>query len=597
MKTSRIIKVALFVLALITGIAAAETFNILGKDGSVLFTADTDNIGIISLEDNKTTLKVYDPAKTELFQVPLSEVGDIASQWSPWQRYVDGDHLFGGATLSLFGLQRNDLPVYVCHSLDLPAVTKYQFGDFGCFDLQPDSNAQVDAINYCNMTIVVHEDEEFISPKFGQKFVRCSFPEGLIPNGDTGMYIQFVDTYTYLSEINPAAANNDPGIIESYKNSSYYDPETKKFYMSLIAFGEVFDEGQFYMTPESFMLPGFIDYYIHLLPLDNEKNADGVECPAFEIQKAPGIAAYSYKILTGNAESSVIDATVNELINDSNAQRISENVHRIIYEASEEGDYTFVAVGFKSDGSPVYSTSENFNFVKRLDWNLLGEAIYTDGFIYGVFNSIGGETWNVKVEQHKTRPGLFRIINPYKSGGWPIADSRFDIPGNYYITINAENPDAVYIEESQLGIQLNSSDGPLVVNSLANYYLQAGYSMESIIEAGVCGTFKDGLITFPGVSLLLGFTNDTDTNGNIRWYSTNYSPDIPVMQDGKVNQEQYNTRGSFMLDLNDFETVSAQRALRNSSLTADDRSMYRTFKSPLRPVSKNPVTLKYVPKN
>ena len=80
MKTSRIVTGALLAASLITGIATAENFFLIGKDGRISFAGSTDNVSRIAYEDNKTTLSVYNLDGDKVYSSPLAEIDYLADE-------------------------------------------------------------------------------------------------------------------------------------------------------------------------------------------------------------------------------------------------------------------------------------------------------------------------------------------------------------------------------------------------------------------------------------------------------------------------------------------------------------------------------------
>ena len=86
------------------------------------------------------------------------------------------------------------------------------------------------------------------------------------------------------------------------------------------------------------------------------------------------------------------------------------------------------------------------------EWESAGKAAYTDGFLYAPFAQltedgwnirVGGDEWMVDIERNKNNPNIIRIVNPYNSKNWPDGYDGWDLPGNYYININMEDPNGV----------------------------------------------------------------------------------------------------------------------------------------------------------
>ena len=160
-------------------------------------------------------------------------------------------------------------------------------------------------------------------------------------------------------------------------------------------------------------------------------------------------------------------------------------------------------MGYDAAGDAVYQTS--FEFVATSvqatpEWKSIGWCEYTDTFIYDLFNGpdtpedeiLGGETWSVEVEQNIENPGLYRLVNPYLF--W-VADMMKSpknyLDGNFYLTFDATDPNAVTIPLCELGVFLSSTEGQLMACSL-----------DQLTTDRPAGVLKDGVLTFPERGLL-----------------------------------------------------------------------------------------------
>ncbi len=190
-------------------------------------------------------------------------------------------------------------------------------------------------------------------------------------------------------------------------------------------------------------------------------------------------------------------------------------------------------MGYDSAGRVVCKRCSYFRISPDEDnWRPAGSCVYTDGIIHSqnYYWSddivVGGETWTVGIEADITTSGRYRLVNPYYT--WPLNVEFYremSLPGDYYIVFNASNPNRVYVEESELGLTIVSQLGPLAISSMAYQAIEDGESMDAIAEAGYFGTNSDGIITFPGWSLLFG-AYDTGYNGSYTWNCADGDPDM-----------------------------------------------------------------------
>ncbi len=161
-------------------------------------------------------------------------------------------------------------------------------------------------------------------------------------------------------------------------------------------------------------------------------------------------------------------------------------------------------------------------------WETIGMGQYTEGILSDMFYwDYYGDmsvTWDVEIQENNETPGLYRMKNPYKDYSYnfvfDFVGGSYDTSQNYYVEINACDPDAVYIPMWQdtglyCGIYSEFSIG-----SLAAYRMEIdGYTLEQQKALGNCGTLRDGVITFPEETVLLIFATtcyEANVNGNFR---------------------------------------------------------------------------------
>ena len=138
-------------------------------------------------------------------------------------------------------------------------------------------------------------------------------------------------------------------------------------------------------------------------------------------------------------------------------------------------------------------------------WNSLGKGLINDGFIPYLFNGKTDVTVPCDVYEEASTPGLYMVTGfqcavvahffgiteeemaPYEGGNWTNAE----------VVVDATDPNAVFIEEQDYGISVNSSYG----------FFQ--------IETEKSGTLKDGVITWPAEEMYIGLP------GIGKWYYTN----------------------------------------------------------------------------
>lgn len=131
------------------------------------------------------------------------------------------------------------------------------------------------------------------------------------------------------------------------------------------------------------------------------------------------------------------------------------------------------------------------------DWRSLGMGKYRDDYITKIY-IVDCYEFDVEIQESKKTPGLYRIVSPYKS--YPTNPTEME--SDTYMIINATDPEHVFISEHYTGMDWGM--GEFVIYSIAGDYYENIYgSLEEAIKEGLCGTLKDGIITFPRKTLLI----------------------------------------------------------------------------------------------
>ncbi|MGM9844221.1 MAG: hypothetical protein ACI30S_08375 [Muribaculaceae bacterium] len=145
-------------------------------------------------------------------------------------------------------------------------------------------------------------------------------------------------------------------------------------------------------------------------------------------------------------------------------------------------------------------------FVRLSPWTSLGMATYTDEIVANIYNGVEPTSYEVEIQENDKTPGLYRLVNAYGAAFPYNEPGDWDTSKDYYIIIDATNPDAVNIGYTETG--LNWGAGEVVFESRAQYYMDNGNSWEAVYNAGWFGTLKDGVITFPKQGFYSGMIPD-----------------------------------------------------------------------------------------
>ena len=172
---------------------------------------------------------------------------------------------------------------------------------------------------------------------------------------------------------------------------------------------------------------------------------------------------------------------------------------KIGYDATQlEYDKNYKITLAIQDGN-VYGNSTYVFSVKRpAPWITLGKGLYTDGIMMGIYN-IDQLTYEVEVQESETTKGLYRVKNPYGPKVFAYTEAGNMVSNDdYYMVVNAVDPDKVYVETFCTNMIWDASLGVMTFTSRAYKFLQNNNPLDAIAAAGYCGTNKDGVITMPG---------------------------------------------------------------------------------------------------
>ncbi len=166
----------------------------------------------------------------------------------------------------------------------------------------------------------------------------------------------------------------------------------------------------------------------------------------------------------------------------------------------------------RSNGATVTYALDRVESVAFDDaqWTSLGYCLYGEDLVASVLAPSGGVLgdfrceYYVEVQEKNDYPGYYRLVNPYGSAYPFLTSSSFstDERKDYYLEIDATDPEAVIIPLQATGLYVKSY-GDFSVYSYAAYMMDIyGYTLSRAKTEGLCGTLKDGRITFPQEMLL-----------------------------------------------------------------------------------------------
>lgn len=221
-------------------------------------------------------------------------------------------------------------------------------------------------------------------------------------------------------------------------------------------------------------------------------------------------------------------------------------------ECTGHGLHSLLVVALDSDGNPrngkvayIYGDKSDDN-----DWISLGEVTYNEDLFAGYYEYLPQVELTVEIQENKGTAGYYRLVNPY--AGYEDNYIENHEGHNHYIYIHAENPQAVWVENTPLGIDFGDGYGEGRVTSNVAMLLEYGYSLEEAIEGSgeEIGRVSNNVIEFSKWGLWVGqtgwFNGDwTPTGQNFRVNLSAVSGIESVINNDSKNSEPeyYNLQG------------------------------------------------------
>jgi hypothetical protein len=191
-----------------------------------------------------------------------------------------------------------------------------------------------------------------------------------------------------------------------------------------------------------------------------------------------------------------------------------------------------------------------------------GYAMYTDDLIT-FYTGAAPLVYPVKLQERDDQKGIFRMVNAYGED-YPYNDpGDWDASKDYYIIINATDPEKVYISPSAVDMGLAWSYGEFYTLNLAGNYVElaeastdAAKQKEYLDKAEpYYGKYENGKITFPANSFYMAMAGLKD--GAWNWYgnasgafSLVINPDLDLHNADMTSDEDFKwelVNNNFML--------------------------------------------------
>lgn len=190
--------------------------------------------------------------------------------------------------------------------------------------------------------------------------------------------------------------------------------------------------------------------------------------------------------------------------------------YAISFDPSQLGETPYpVSLTLGGQGYMYAPTQLNLTLYMNM-WADAGQGIFQNDLL-AVFGFAPG-AYYVTVQKYLGSAKRVRIVNPfYTSSSVPSSFQFTSVPHN--ITINYDDPEAIYMEYSELGeLDLSPYVGEAVMSLFAYYQMRQGITVEQGKAAGIFSATMsdDGIISFPADELIIQL-NDGSGSG---YYNT-----------------------------------------------------------------------------
>ena len=248
------------------------------------------------------------------------------------------------------------------------------------------------------------------------------------------------------------------------------------------------------------VFPGYViaDYSVGVTYTGRYTSLDGVSHALANVTLGEDVESAKVAFIKGDDVATAVDQ-----IKDGSLEttEIMES-GAVSLPCMEDGLHTFVVVSYAKDKAQESAYVRCQISANISQWTSLGKATYTDAFVGAAYDG-DNKTYEVEIQENDNNPGIYRLVNPYGKAFPYNEEGDWDDSRNYYLEINASDPDGVYITVQNTG--LNWGDGNFYVHSLAAYYMDEGMTLAEVKAEGYCGKLENGVITFPTRSLLFAY--------------------------------------------------------------------------------------------
>lgn len=306
---------------------------------------------------------------------------------------------------------------------------------------------------------------------------------------------------------------------------SYYDPETGLFVLQMCYYCSA---GYFGYDPEYFQCDGFYqpDYNVYMTYKGAYKDTKDKTGAIISFAKGVDVASYKYVVLEGKYSAEQAEQIAAAIDADEKGElgaiESAEEGTKLL-ELSSNGDYTVATANYDADGTLVGGNVCAFTYEAPggAKWESIGKCKFTEDMVGPLFG-LDPIAYDVEVRTKADKPGIYRMVNPYGASFPYNEEGDYDASQDYFIDINAADPEGVYIELQAAGFDWGY--GPASLMSYGAYYMMNGYDFETVKANGLMGTLKDNVISFPAGGILLDMGGSVYQGNKNGLWSLNLNP-------------------------------------------------------------------------
>lgn len=173
----------------------------------------------------------------------------------------------------------------------------------------------------------------------------------------------------------------------------------------------------------------------------------------------------------------------------------------------EYGRYDSLTIKIADDAQATSWGTQEFTFTAgKTAWvKMSGKATYREDLVTSTW-SVDNLVYQVDIEKNIVQEGLYRLVNPYGAVFAYNDPGDWDTTQDYYLTIDASDPNFVHVPHSDLGVDWGY--GQWYTMGYIDYVMEAkGISLDDAKAsyAQYFGKLEDGVITMPAEGMVFNY--------------------------------------------------------------------------------------------